>query len=345
MLGHRDGRAQDALDALHVLALVRRGQRDGVAFLAGAAGAADAVHVVIGLVGQVVVDDHLDAADVDAAGGDVGGDHHANGARLEPGQRGLALVERAVGVDLGHAVAGVQDDLGHPVGGAARAHEDQHRALVFLQQRREQLGLVVALHDEQLLRHLFRGRAGRGDFGPHRHAHVVRRDLDDVGGHGGREQHGLAFARHQAKHVFDLGQEAHVEHAVGLVQHQHLHAVQPNRSLLQVVVEAARGGDQDAGLLLEAAQLVVHGLAADQHHGAHAERRAQAGQRLIHLQGQLARGSCRNRRPTRRPHAMVARGAHFGLFVHWGLYSGLAGTWDGKAVATQGRHGVDPART
>ena len=28
--------------------------------------------------------------------------------------------------------------------------------------------------------------------------------------------------------------------------------------------------------------------------------------------------------------------ARFGMFVHWGLYSGLAGTWDGKPVATKG---------
>lgn len=30
------------------------------------------------------------------------------------------------------------------------------------------------------------------------------------------------------------------------------------------------------------------------------------------------------------------REARFGMFVHWGLYSGLAGTWNGKAVATKG---------
>ena len=30
------------------------------------------------------------------------------------------------------------------------------------------------------------------------------------------------------------------------------------------------------------------------------------------------------------------REARFGMFVHWGLYSGLAGTWEGKAVATRG---------
>ncbi len=30
------------------------------------------------------------------------------------------------------------------------------------------------------------------------------------------------------------------------------------------------------------------------------------------------------------------REARFGMFVHWGLYSGLAGTWEGKAVGTRG---------
>ncbi len=30
------------------------------------------------------------------------------------------------------------------------------------------------------------------------------------------------------------------------------------------------------------------------------------------------------------------REARFGMFVHWGLYSGLAGTWEGKPVGTQG---------
>ena len=30
------------------------------------------------------------------------------------------------------------------------------------------------------------------------------------------------------------------------------------------------------------------------------------------------------------------REARFGMFVHWGLYSGLAGTWQGKPVGTTG---------
>jgi alpha-L-fucosidase len=30
------------------------------------------------------------------------------------------------------------------------------------------------------------------------------------------------------------------------------------------------------------------------------------------------------------------REARFGMFVHWGLYSGLAGTWNGQPVGTEG---------
>lgn len=41
-------------------------------------------------------------------------------------------------------------------------------------------------------------------------------------------------------------------------------------------------------------------------------------------------------RPARDARMAWWRDARFGMFVHWGLYSGLAGTWDGKPVATSG---------
>ena len=51
-------------------------QRHGDAALAGARGAAGAVEVRLVVLGRVVVHDDVDAVDVDAAGGDVGGDEH-----------------------------------------------------------------------------------------------------------------------------------------------------------------------------------------------------------------------------------------------------------------------------
>src|SRR5574343_2071473 len=56
-------------DVLQLPPLVVADQRNGLAFHAGAAGTADAVHVILGYVGQFVVDDVRQCVDVDAAGG------------------------------------------------------------------------------------------------------------------------------------------------------------------------------------------------------------------------------------------------------------------------------------
>src|SRR3954452_5744288 len=64
-------------------------QRDRSAFGAGARGAADAVDVGLGYVGQVEIDDVRDAVDIDAAGGNIGGDQRADIAGAEQGERAL----------------------------------------------------------------------------------------------------------------------------------------------------------------------------------------------------------------------------------------------------------------
>lgn len=52
-------------------------------------------------------------------------------------------------------------------------------------------------------------------------------------------------------------------------------------------------------------------------------------------QGTAAR-SCQETPGERDARMQWWREARFGMFVHWGLYSGLAGTWDGKPVGTTG---------
>jgi alpha-L-fucosidase len=54
---------------------------------------------------------------------------------------------------------------------------------------------------------------------------------------------------------------------------------------------------------------------------------------LLVLLPALAAAETREQRDTR---MKWWREARFGMFVHWGLYSGLAGTWEGKPVATRG---------
>src|SRR5690606_33630391 len=62
----------EALDLHHEAFLVQADEVDGLSLAPGTAGAADAMHVVLGDVGDLVVDDVRQVVDVDAACGDVG---------------------------------------------------------------------------------------------------------------------------------------------------------------------------------------------------------------------------------------------------------------------------------
>jgi len=53
--------------------------------------------------------------------------------------------------------------------------------------------------------------------------------------HGGREEERLARLRQTLEDLGELGLEAHVEHPVGLVEHQDLDVVEPGRPLLEVI--------------------------------------------------------------------------------------------------------------
>src|SRR5690349_4779770 len=71
------------LDQAKVRVGGRRDKTDGKAGFAGASGAPDAVNVIRGGTREVVVADHGQLRDVEAAGGEVGGDEHADARILE----------------------------------------------------------------------------------------------------------------------------------------------------------------------------------------------------------------------------------------------------------------------
>ncbi len=93
MRANRERPLHDALNLIHIPALIGRRERNGGSGHAGAAGAADAVNVIFHIIGEVVVDDQLDAFDVDAAGGDIGRDQHAVAAIFEALERFTALTQ------------------------------------------------------------------------------------------------------------------------------------------------------------------------------------------------------------------------------------------------------------
>ena len=106
----------------------------------------------------------------------------------------------------------------------------------------------------------------------------------------GRVAEGLARGGQHGRDARDGGLKAHVEHAVHFVEDQDLDLVETNQPALEVVLEAAGGGDDKARAAANGVELraLVHAA----HHQGHGLRGAGAdGEKcLLHLHGQLARG-------------------------------------------------------
>jgi hypothetical protein len=92
----------------------------------------------------------------------------------------------------------------------------------------------------------------------------ILRQARDVVRHGGGEQHRLACIRQLADDLPDVPDEAHVEHAVGLVEHQMLGPAQVNAALLHEIEKPARRCDQNVDAALHG--LGLHPLADAAHH-------------------------------------------------------------------------------
>ena len=88
----------------------------------------------------------------------------------------------------------------------------------------------------------------------------------------------------------DVVEETHVQHAVGLVQHQGVQRIELQAAALEVIHDAARRADHDMRAMLQAGQLrAQRGAAAECEHFDVVLGRGQAAQLLRHLVGQFTR--------------------------------------------------------
>ena len=287
-----DALAGDAFDGAQLVLLVRGAQRHGGAVHAVAAGAADAVDVALRLVGQVVVDDHADARHVDAARGDVGGDQNAHGAVAEAAQRALARVLRLVAVDDVGGEAVLLEPARDLVGAVLGAGEDDDRGDRLIgQDAGEHAALLLRAGEDQTLR----------DFGHHgslrRHgdangiAHQAHGELLDLLGHGRREQRRLALRMRGLRQALDVVDEAHVEHAVGLVEDEEARLVQLHVALAHEVDQPAGRGDEEIDAVAQALDLAEARHAAEHQRGGDMRALGQFPDRVIDLDGEFAGGS------------------------------------------------------
>ena len=234
----------ELLDLVELVHVLLSHKRNGPAQLAGAARTANAVDIVGRLGRHVKVHDVAHVANVDAAGENIGCHQYVDGAVAEGRKRALALGLAAVAVNRSGLDALALQTTAAAVGAVLGAHKDDGalRALLF-----EELGQQVVLgldgHREHKLVDGVGGRRGRRDL----HAGRVAHQVGDLA-HGllverRREQQRLALGRRLAHNAADGGQKAHVEHAVGLVEHQDLNLVQVAGALLDQVDQTTRRGN------------------------------------------------------------------------------------------------------
>ena len=106
--------------------------------------------------------------------------------------------------------------------------------------------------------------AAAGDLDAHGILQERLREARDLGRHGRGEEQRLAREGHQLADALDVRDEAHVEHAVGLVDDEDLDAVQQQLAALEEVEQAARRRDQHIGAARDLGLLIAEGDAADQ---------------------------------------------------------------------------------
>ena len=115
----------------------------------------------------------------------------------------------------------------------------------------------------------------------------VDKGLDAGPGQGRREEQGLAVRVAHLDDPHDIGGEAHVQHAVGLVQHQDLQVSQVRRAPLQVIQEPPRRGDEDVRIAAQAGHLLAGGAATHDDPGGEPREAGDLEEMLLDLIGQL----------------------------------------------------------
>jgi len=155
--------------------------------------------------------------------------------------------------------------------------------------RDQQLALARLVDGIHALRHQIGGGVARRHLDQMRIAQQAIGEPADLVGEGRREEQGLLLLRHQRQHFPDVMDEAHVEHAVGLVQHQDFHGGKVDGALADVVEQAAGRGDQDVDAALQRLDLRPDADAAEDQRGLQRQVVAVGAHAFLDLGGEFAR--------------------------------------------------------
>ena len=242
----------EALNVADIGRVFRRDQSDRVAHRLRPAGAADTMDVIFGLLRHIVIDDVRDPGDVDAAGGNIRGDHHFILAGLEAFEGFDALVLRPICVQHRDRVIAGLETTGDLVGTVFRAGKHDHAIeFGFGEQCLEQIKFLIMRDRVERVIDRFIDRTGHADLDFGGIAKRKRRDGRDLRRHRGGEKQRLPLPRTPGDNVFDGRQETHVQHAIDLVENENVDVAETDLSGLEIVHKPARRRDDDIDAALQ----------------------------------------------------------------------------------------------
>ncbi len=293
-MGADEGAPDEGFNVGDVERVLFVGEADGDSAVSCAACAADAVDVVLGIVGEVVVDDVGDVVYVDAASGDVGGDHDVDIACAEAFECFDALVLRDGSGEEG-AVDAVEAELvEEALGVVAAVDEADHAARVVALEDVEEKGELLIFGDDiDDLFDCIYGDVFRFDDDRGRVAGPGGCEAANIVAEGCAEEERLPFifVRGGVDDGAHVGDEAHIEHAVSFVEDEDFDAAQVEVAAAFEVNEATgRCGDDVHALRVELGLLLFVIHSAEDRDGVDARVGAELGGIFVNLDAEFARG-------------------------------------------------------
>ena len=165
---------------------------------------------------------------------------------------------------LGTVAAATHGDREFVDVGSGLAEDDGRRWILQVENAPERLGLMGLVDDIDLLIDQFTvlGCGCCADLDHDGVLLVTLRNRMNARWHRCGEQHCLAIVRRVVEDQFDVFGEAHVEHLVGLVEHDRAHLVKIERATLQMVDRSTRRGDNHVHAAPESIELAADRLAS-----------------------------------------------------------------------------------
>jgi hypothetical protein len=251
------------------------------------------MHVVLGMVRHVVVEDVTHRRNIESAGRHVARHEHGRLAGPEAFQsrHPRALVHVPMQGRRVEAVP-LQGPVQHRDVPLAIAEDDRVSEVLRSPYEVPQgLALFVRLatrRDEALA-----GRRDRRGGPRHLHPHgVVEESVGepvDFRRHGRGEEKRLARERYELDDPLDVRDEAHVEHSVGLVDDEEFDARQQELAALEMIEQPARRADEHVDAARDLGILVAERDAADQERDRQSMIDAVLVEALFHLRREFAR--------------------------------------------------------